>query len=184
VTGEPARALRAIPWDRTPWLPLALDGIAYRIALIREVYHIYYRESLSNMDPEVGLYRATDVLRYLPRALQISLLAPFPSDWVDAGSLAWTTTARRLVAVEMLGVYPALLGLAVSLWRWRRRVDLWVVVLPCLAVLAIYGLVVPNLGALHRFRYGFLMTLVGLGVVGGIDFLRCRLGSIKRAQRA
>ena len=129
------------------------------------------------MDVEVGFYRATDVFRYLPRALQVALLAPFPTDWWRTGSLAWTTLGRRVAAVEMLGVYPALLALLVVAWRWRRRADLWIVVLPCLAILTLYSLAVPNLGALHRFRYGFLMTLVGLGVAGGLELLG------KRARR-
>jgi hypothetical protein len=81
-----------------------------------------------------------------------------------------------VVAVEMLGVYPALLALLFAAWRWRGRADLWIVVLPTLAILGVYALAVPNLGALHRFRYGFLMTLVGLGVAGGVDLLSRRAG--------
>ena len=72
------------------------------------------------MDVHVGFYRATDVLRYLPRALQVALLAPFPTDWWRTGSLVWTSAGRRVVAVEMLGVYPALLSLLVVAWLWRQ----------------------------------------------------------------
>src|SRR4029077_19770062 len=92
------------------------------------------------------------------------------------GSLAWTTLGRRVATVEMLGVYPALFALLVVAWRWRRRADLWIVVLPCLTILTLYSLAVPNLGALHRFRYGFLMTLVGLGLAGGLQLLGQRTG--------
>ena len=168
---ELTRAVRAIPWYRSTWLPPAIDRVAYRIALTREVFLVYYLDGQSTLDVDIGFYRATDLLRYLPRALQIALLAPFPTHWRDAGSLGWTTVGRRVLVVEMLGVYAALLPLPVVAWRWRRRTDLWIVVLPCLAILSVYSLVVPNLGALHRFRYGFLMVLVGLGVAGGLDLL-------------
>jgi hypothetical protein len=171
----PARGVGAIPWYQSAWLPAAMDRLAYRMALTREVFLVNYITGQSNLDLDVGFYRATDVARYLPRAIQIGLLAPFPTDWRAAGSLEWTTLGRRIVVGEMLGIYAGLLGLAVATARrWRGRADLWIVVLPCLAILTLYSLVVPNLGALHRFRYGFLMLLVGLGIAGGLDLLRRR----------
>jgi hypothetical protein len=69
---------------------------------------------------------------------------------------------RRLVAVEMLGVYVALLAVLAL----ARAGGTLVVLLPCLAALVPYALIIPNLGALYRFRYGFLMLLVGLGLAG------------------
>ena len=83
----------------------------------------------------------------------------------------------------MLGVYVALLALLAVAWQWRRRAELWIVVLPCLAILGVYSLAVPNLGALHRFRYGFLMTLVGLGVAGGLELLSRQVGRKARPRR-
>lgn len=177
----PARAVTAIAWYPTPWLPAAADRIVYRIALAREVFLVAYLESRTSLDVDVGFHRATQVFRYVPRALQLGLLAPFPAQWRQAGSLAWTDASRRLVAIEMLGVYAGLVGLAVTAWRERRRPELWVVLLPCLALLTLYTLVVPNLGALHRFRYGFLMALVGIGIAGGLDWLA---GARRRARRA
>ena len=177
---HPSRGGRAIPWYRSSWLPSKVDRATYQIALTREVFVLNYLDSHSTVDVEVGFYRATDVLRYLPRALQVALLAPFPTDWWRTGSLAWTTLGRRVVAVEMLGVYAALLALLVVAWHWRRRADLWIVVLPCLGILTLYSVAVPNMGALHRFRYGFLMTLVGLGLAGSLDLLWHREGRTAR----
>ena len=176
-----SRGGRAIPWYRSSWLPSRVDRAVYQIALTREVFVLNYLDSRSTVDVEVGFYRASDVFRYLPRALQVALLAPFPTDWWRTGSLAWTTLGRRVATVEMLGVYPALLALLAVAWRWRRRADFWIVVLPCLAILTLYSLAVPNLGALHRFRYGFLMTLVGMGVAGGLDLFGRRAGGAARS---
>jgi hypothetical protein len=167
----PERGVGAIPWYRTEWLPLPVDRLAHRIALVRERYLVFFLDSRTNIDVDVGFYRATDLVRYLPRALQVALLAPFPTQWGQPGSLTWTTATRRLVAVEMLGVYAALLALLAVVWRWRRRATLWIVLLPCVTALIPYALIIPNLGALYRFRYGFLMVLVGLGVAGGVDWL-------------
>lgn len=161
-----ARGVRALPWYRAAWLPAAVDTRAYQVALIREQFQVFYREGWSNLDPHVGFYRATDLLRYLPRATQIALWAPFPTHWLAAGSLPATTLMRRVAGLEMLGVYLAMLPLPLALWRWRRRVELWVVLVPCLSLLELYALTIPNLGALYRFRYPFLMVLVALGVAG------------------
>ena len=167
----PGGEVGAIPWYESPWLPAAVDRAAYQIALTRERFALKYLDSLSNVDLDVGFYRAADLVRYLPRALQVALLAPFPAHWRDTGSLPWTTVGRRVAAVEMLGVYLGLLSLLVVAWRWRRRAELWIVALPCLGILGVYSLAVSNLGALHRFRYAFLMVLVGLGLAGGLDLL-------------
>lgn len=180
----PRRGVGAIPWYRTEWLPATVDLLAYRIALVREKFLVFSLASQTNIDVDVGFYRATDFVRYLPRTLQVALLAPFPTQWGQAGSLTWTTASRRLVAAEMLGVYAALLALLPVIWRWRRRAELWVVLLPCLAALIPYALIIPNLGALYRFRYGFLMVLVGLGVSGALDWLSRRAGLRARARGA
>jgi hypothetical protein len=68
----------------------------------------------------------------------------------------------------MLGVYAGLALVPLAVWRWRRRPETYVIVGVCLGFLVAYGLVVPNVGALYRMRYAFLMTLVGLGLAGGL----------------
>ena len=37
-------------------------------------------------------------------------------------------------------------------------------------MLLLLGIVHPNLGALHRLRYGFLMIVVGLGLALLVDY--------------
>lgn len=158
------RGVRALAWYRTDWLPPSVDRAAYRLALIREQFLIEYLAGQSNIDVDVGMRSAGDLLRRLPRGLQVALFAPFPLRWLDAGSQAWTSTSRRIVSLEMVGVYVAMLGLPLAMWRWGRRPELWIVVLACVLPLALYGVTIPNVGALHRFRYPFLMPLVALGL--------------------
>jgi hypothetical protein len=97
----PMRGVRAIPWDESPWLPAAVDDAAYRLALTREQFMVNYLDSRSTVDLDRGLYRATDLVRYLPRALQVALLAPptggppaaCPGPRRDGASLRWRCSA-------------------------------------------------------------------------------------------
>jgi hypothetical protein len=155
-----------IPWLRTPGLPLAVEWAGYRIALTREAYRYNYHESQSNLDRYVAFRSVGEVVRHVPRALQVGVWAPFPWQWVEAGSSRWTTVGRRVAGAEMLGVYLATLGLPVAAWAWRRRLELWILLLVTLAPIVMFALMIPNVGALHRLRYGPLMLLVALGVAG------------------
>jgi hypothetical protein len=102
----------------------------------------------------------------LPRALQIGFLAPFPNDWFGSGSRPANTMMRRVAGSEMRLVYLALLGLPMALWRWRRELSLWIFVFYAAGMQTIYTLVTVNIGTLYRFRYGYLMTFVALGIAG------------------
>lgn len=161
-------------WEPTRWLPLFVESRAYGLAVAREYFRASYPEAKSNVDIDVSFRSVWDILRYLPRATEIALLAPFPLQWLEPGSLPSTTMMRRVAAVEMLGVYLALLCLPVALWLWRDRLELWLLVLSSVLVMEVYALAVPNLGALYRFRYGFIMLLVSMGVAGALA-LRARL---------
>ena len=44
-------------------------------------------------------------------------------------------------------------------------------VLPIILLLAI---TIPNIGTLYRMRYGYLQILVGLGLIGWLDFMKSR----------
>ena len=126
-----------------------------------------------------------DFFSYLPRATVIAFLAPFPSHWFGEGHFSTTTLMRRVSAVEMVIVYGAFVLFLITLWRWWRRIELWVVILFCSGFLVIYGLVIANVGTLYRERYGFLMTLVALGIAGGVGGLqKFRKGSDKSRQDA
>jgi len=52
-----------------------------------------------------------------------------------------------------------------------RRNNTVGIVLMCCGMMTTYALVVPNLGALYRFRYEFFMPLVALRIAGGIALL-------------
>jgi phosphoglycerol transferase MdoB-like AlkP superfamily enzyme len=57
------------------------------------------------------------------------------------------------------------------LWRARRELSAWFLVVFIGTGILALGLAVNNVGALYRFRYPFWILMVILGA-GGIDLLR------------
>ncbi|MDP2035613.1 MAG: hypothetical protein Q8K29_19580 [Polaromonas sp.] len=153
---------------------VGVDKLPTTIAAMRDFYISGYRNAKSNMDPEFVPGTVCNLLTYLPRALQIGYLAPFPAQWVADGSVAANTVMRRVISAEMLVVYACLLFLPVAMWNFRKKTEFWFVLgfLTLLTVIHVY--LVPNLGTLHRMRYGFLTAVVGLALAGAVDRVLAR----------
>ncbi len=72
---------------------------------------------------------------------------------------------RRVVGVEMVLLYPMLLiGLPLAFWRWRSLPEFWLILFFCMPIVLAYSYTTPNLGTLYRLRYGFVMTMAGVGL--------------------
>ena len=153
-------------WQVSKWLPGGLDYQLKRLSMSRYMNTLDWQQGRSNLDTQVVFYNAAALIEYLPRALQISIFAPFPDAWFGSGSLPSATLMRRVAGVEMLVVYFCLAGLLLGGYFFRKRGAFWVALAVCAAFLLLYGLVVPNIGTLYRFRYPFLMYLVTFGLAG------------------
>jgi hypothetical protein len=153
-------------WYPSKWLPQFLESKLYSLSVTRDGFLTSSPEAKSNIDIQTQFQRAGDIIAYLPRATQVALLAPFPNLWFGQGTMQTTTMMRRVSALEMTGVYLALLFLPYAIWHWRQRLEIWAILLFCISLLLVFTLAVPNLGTLYRMRYCFLMTLVALGVAG------------------
>lgn len=158
-------------WQWTKGLPRRVDSQFYAISVLRHGHITSYPDAKSNIDPDVQFHSAPEFVPYLPRALQIGLFSPFPSDWAGQGSMEANTFMRRISAAEMLGVYGGLFFVPYSLWRWRRRIETWLVAGSFLFFLVLYSYVFPNMGTLYRMRYVFLMGIVVLGVAGAVSLI-------------
>ena len=163
-------------------MPPALDRVLRSVANRRLRYTALFPEAGSNIDEDVVFQNLWDIVRYVPRATEIALLAPFPSDWLAEGTLPSTTAMRRVAGFEMVGVYLSLLALPLALMRWRARLDLWILILLCLQMLVGYALVVANVGTLYRMRYPYIMMLVALGLAGATSWWRTRRETVPRAR--
>jgi hypothetical protein len=160
------RANVEVAWVVTKWLPRPLDQRLYSLARTRKDFLSGYREAGSNVDVDVRFRRASDLIVYMPRAIQIAFLAPFPRHWFESGSIPANTATRRITGLEMIGAYLALLFLPWAIWYWRRYIEIWVILFFCCSMILLYAIGVPNLGTLYRMRYGFWMTAIALGIAG------------------
>jgi len=125
------------------------------------------------MDAQKEILQPFDLITYLPRALLVGFLAPFPQQWFDTSG---STGAMRLFAgVEMAVSYLLLIGLVLRAWRAIRlfgpigcvrlairRMPLggWFLLVYGLVMGAGVSLVMANMGTLFRIRLLFWLPLL------------------------
>ena len=153
-------------WKKSSNLPDRIDAQLAAVSQVRREFLLGSVGASSAIDPEVRFRDAGDFFKYLPRALQVGLLAPFPSDWLAQGRIPASTIMRRISAAEMLITYVSLCFVPYLLFRSRRSLNIWLFLMVNLLILLLYAYVVPNVGTLYRLRYGALMPLVAMGVAG------------------
>lgn len=151
-------------WEKSSILPSFIDENLFKMSALRERYLEHKPDAGSNIDTHKLFSSSVDVLGYLPRALQIGLLAPFPKHWFATGTSILTTIMRRVSAAEMIIIYLSFLGFIAGCWYWRRKINLIITAGFAVGMILTYSIVVPNIGTLHRMRYGFIMILVAVGV--------------------
>lgn len=153
-------------WKKSSMLPSFLENKFYALAQIRQMFITGYPDARSNIDTDVNFHSVWEIIAYLPRASEIGFLAPFPNQWFEQGTLPANTMMRRISAVEMVGGYLAFIFLPYAIWHWRWRIEMWLILSFCSGMVLIYAVAIPNIGTLYRLRYGYLMTLVALGIAG------------------
>jgi 4-amino-4-deoxy-L-arabinose transferase-like glycosyltransferase len=129
-----------------------------------------YLGNSSNIDSDASFETAGDVVRYLPRAAEIGLFAPFPRMWFEVGTVG--RMARVVAGIETLIMYLFYIPAAVCVWKQRRNLKLWLVFLFALTGLIGLGFVVANVGALFRLRYVFWIMMILLAVKGTLELRR------------
>lgn len=135
-----------------------------RIADVRKGFTQY---GGSTIDGNVRFDSVGALLSYLPRALQIALFSPFPSQWFATAETPGGQLMRTVSAVEMIITYVSLLGLVVGLIpRHWKNPALWVSILIALTLTTIQALVFANIGTLYRMRFISWHLLTALGIIG------------------
>jgi hypothetical protein len=157
---------RSFDWEPTPWLPGFVDDQFKSIARDRGNLAHASKNSGSGIDLEIQFGNAGAAIAYVPRALQIGFLAPFPDLWFSEGRKAASGATRALSAAEMIVAYFCLLGLPAAVWTQRRCLALWTVLGVCTGMILVYALTVPNIGSLYRFRFPFYLPVVCIGLSG------------------
>ncbi len=165
-------------WERSDWIPTWLENYLRGASILRTSFLWSARDSGSLIDGGIAPNNAIDMLLYLPRALQISVLSPFPEFW-----FAEFKVTRLIGVSETIIWYCLLPGVFIVLLCFRS--------FPVLVVLAfgtsfliIYGYVTPNIGTLHRVRYPFMQLLMLCGLAGWMFALNTVIEKINRIWRS
>ena len=141
---------------------------ADRVGRLRERFARQYPNAGSNVDADVSFHDTYGLVRHLPRAMVVGMLAPLPDMWFAAG--VYTGRAGRVLSgVETLLMYVLQLFTLYVLLSQRRRLSVWLLLLVALVGATALGLVVVNVGALYRLRYSFWMPLIVLGAGGAVQ---------------
>jgi hypothetical protein len=155
-------------WTPTDWLPQFIENKAYSIAQTREGSRTGYPNAKTNIDTHIKFHSFKEIMAYIPRALQIGLFAPFPVHWFGEGRFQHNTWMRRIAAFEMIGLYFFLPFLLFSLWHWRKKIEIWMIMVFSFGMILLLSLIVCNIGTLYRMRYGYIMILMALSIAGFI----------------
>jgi hypothetical protein len=129
----------------------------------------------SNIDKGIDFCKNEDLIRYIPRALQIAFFAPFPSKWFAVEKRNSSPIEIYISAVEMFYCYIAYLGLLYWLFSYRRwSVSLVVPIAFAVGMSLLLGLTVANVGTLYRMRFPFAMIFVSIGMAGILQLVKIR----------
>ena len=161
-------------WQNTLWIPDSIEGYIELISKTRAGLIEYGRTegAKSMIDTDIAPRNVIEALLYVPRALQVAVLAPFPSNWFSELSMA------RLVATgEMAIFYLCMPGLIFLLFYNPRPAVFLAIYFSCF-FLTIFGFSTANLGTLYRLRYGYWMIVLSMGVLGWFIWFE-RIGILK-----
>lgn len=125
----------------------------------------------SAIDPDVTFSSRADTIKYVPRAVEIGYLAPFPKMWFTSGYNA-RRIGRLLAAAEMIVLYLAEILAVIGLWQRRRQLAVWLLTLGGAMSITALGLVVVNVGTLYRMRYAFFILLIILAATVVVRFVK------------
>lgn len=157
-------------WKKDAWVPGFMEWRVQEMAMRRQLFYDMHPDSGSNIDADKPLTSFSRVLLYIPRAIQVAYLAPFPKTWFGQG-VRGRTFQRRISGLEMSFSYLIMLGLPLSLFYFRKNLQFWSILFFSSVMVLPFAIAIPNVGTLYRIRYGFFMLVVMLGVVGWFSFI-------------
>mgnify|MGYP001236924702 CR=1 FL=1 len=122
--------------------------------------------ALSAVDPILQFDGFEDAIAYLPRALQVSFLSPFPVNWIEEGQ-ATGRIGRLLSGLEMLVWYVVIIGFIYEVvTASSRTIPLIPVLILSTFIIVLIGYAVPNMGAIYRMRQDQIIPFYLIGIYG------------------
>jgi hypothetical protein len=145
--------------------PERTNYFVIKVQQVRDSFAYRYKDSGTLIDHDIEFISVADVVGYLPRAMEIGFLAPFPNKWLGPGKEVGLA-GRLISGGEMLAAYILEFFALVGLWRSRYRLSTWLLAGATMFGVTTLGLGLINVGALYRLRYGFFVLLIMLGMNG------------------
>lgn len=156
-------------WKTSWWLPSFFDNRLYTMAQLRDNFTREQAKGKSStgIDLDISFHSGMDVVMYLPRAMEISFLAPFPSEWAKTGGYlgAISEIMKKAAAIEMCIIYILLIFLVIAMREWKTDYAVWIILLFSSSSMIISTLMFCNIGTIHRMRYGYITLICGFGLV-------------------
>jgi putative peptidoglycan lipid II flippase len=149
-------------WHTSTSVPPPLEKALKRGSELRAHFVAFGRSvgASSEIDGDRLPSDALSSLSYLPRALFVGLMAPFPDSWSEK------MTAPRLIgAMETAVWYLFFLGTVITIWSRPSR-ELLAGMVFCGTLLTILSYIHPNVGTLYRQRYGLWHFFMLCGSIG------------------
>ena len=151
------KANQTFKWEETSELG-SIDVVAKNVALTR-YYSTETEPGDTAIDSDVILNSFVELISYLPKALWISVAAPFPYLWLPP-------PAERLIFfLEMLTYYLGILGALNYLSKHPVNYKANYLVFFALSNTTLLAVIFPNQATFHRMRYPFFSVLLVLGVL-------------------
>lgn len=167
-------------FKRTSWMPDLVENQIIEIANYRNKFVNSWADSGSIIDQGITFKSTKEFFMYLPRASIIGFFSPFPDLWFTHGKKEAGSLMRALSPFEMLLIYIFYIGLPIFFWKNRKNISVWMILIVCFAMVIVYAITIPNIGALYRFRYPYLMPIVCLGLAGWLSSLSFLKSSIQK----
>jgi hypothetical protein len=151
-------------WHDSHWLPETINKKLKQIALRRESTRRYNQgvAALTNIDHAVDFQSPMDILLYLPRAVWVGLLTPFPNQWFQSGTAKISLIMRWWAGIEMMYVYTILIGFLVTIRSIAITRLQTVLCSVSLLAMTIFVLVMNNSGTLYRLRFLFIHLIIAV----------------------
>lgn len=119
----------------------------------------------STIDGDVTFLNIGDVLMFVPRAVLIGTLAPFPNTWFEQGK-SFGKIGRLISAAETFVFYILMICAAFTIYAYRKSIEVWFLVFLAFCGTSSLGFFVGNVGTLYRLRYVFWFMLIIIGCRG------------------
>ncbi|QYK50471.1 MAG: hypothetical protein KF701_08725 [Anaerolineales bacterium] len=156
-------------WQKSHYIPQSIDNQVYSLILRREGAIRSWSEGSTGIDTDVRITSSREAILYTPRALQIALLSPFPSQWFEDGAKVASNFMKLIGSIEISAFYIIYVFFALGAYNWRGRPALHLIILHSIFFLTVFAIATPNAGNLYRFRYPYLIPIVGLGLTYFLD---------------